>query len=134
MLTITTEFHFNAAHRLYRDDISPDKNRDIFGPCNKLHGHTYRMLVTVSGEVNENGMIVDFALLNEIVDEEITSRYEHEYLNDLEEYRNIPPTVENMIVHIFEILEKRLAEINVKPVSVTLYETPTSWATFQKDD
>ena len=134
MLTITKEFIFCAAHKLFRDDLPPEKNLEIYGQCCKLHGHTYRLQVTVSGNVGENGMILDFSFLKQIIKDEIIKRYDHVFLNDLEEYRDIPPTVENMIVHIFGVLEKRLAEINIIPVSATLYETPTSWATFTKDD
>ena len=133
MLTITKEFVFNAAHRLYRNDLSPEKNLETYGQCCKLHGHTYRLQVAVTGDVGENGMILDFGLLKRIVNDVIISRYEHVFLNDLEEYRDVPPTVENMLVHIFRVLEKRLNEINILVVSATLYETPTSWATINKD-
>ena len=128
-MTITREFVFNAAHRLSRDGLSPEKNREIFGECAKLHGHTYRLQVSVSGKINENGMIVDFSDLTRIVNEEIVNRYDHEYLNELEEFRNVPPTVENMIVRIFGALKERLLRMNLKLVSITLYETPESWAT-----
>lgn len=134
MLTITKEFVFHAAHRLCRHGLTPEKNREIFGKCAKLHGHTYRLQVSVTGKLNANGMIIDFSDLKRIVRDEIVNRYEHEYLNELEEFRNIPPTVENMINHMFGVLDRRLNQMDLNTVSMTLYETPTSWATISRED
>ena len=133
MLTITREFVFDAAHRLYRKDLPLEKNREIFGKCCKMHGHTYRLRVTVSGKVDANGMIIHFSELGRIVKELIINRYDHEVLNDLEEFRDQQPTAENMVRHIFRVVGKRLAQIDVTLISVTLYETPNAWATIAKD-
>ncbi len=81
MLTITREFRFDAAHRLSLNGLTDRENRDIFGPCSKLHGHTYRLRVTVSGRVHPNGMILDFTDLKQIVDEKIIARYDHAFLS-----------------------------------------------------
>ena len=133
MLTITKEFIFDAAHRLYRQDLSFQENREIFGKCCQFHGHTWRLRVTVSGSINANGLIMHFADLKRIVAETIIDRYDHKFINDLEEFRDRLPTAESMVRHIFNVLEQCLGEQDVELKSVTLYETPTSWATMAKD-
>lgn len=133
MLTISKEFVFDAAHKLYRNDLTPEENREIFGKCCKLHGHTYRLIVTVSGETGPNGMIIHFSELKKIVHDSVLSRYDHSLLNELEEYRDNLSTAENMVVHIFDVLETSLKPANVTVESVTLYETPTSRATKTRD-
>lgn len=134
MLTITKEFVFHAAHRLYSSSLSQEENSSIYGKCSKLHGHTYRLQVSVGGDLNEHGMIIDFHDLKEIVKETIIDRYEHSFLNDLEEYRERVPTVENMVHFIFSTLDDRLQKRQLSLTAVTLYETPTSWATLTSGD
>lgn len=133
MLTITKEFHFHAAHRLYRSDLSEAENQEIFGACSKIHGHTYRLLVTLSGAVDDNGMILHFQSLKRIVTGEILDRYDHSDLNTLDEYRNLPPTAETMAANIFRILDPALTQRRFRLEAVTVYETPTARATVSRD-
>ena len=133
MITITKEFSFDAAHRLCRPDFTESRNRDLYGKCCALHGHTYRLQVCVSGDIDAGGMILHFSDLKQLVKEKIITRYDHSFLNDLAEYRDCPTTAENMVRHIFTVLEPSLARKNVTLESVTLFETPTSWATFSKN-
>lgn len=133
MLTISKEFTFDAAHRLYRPDLNESQNRDLYGKCSTLHGHTYRLQVTISGEIDAGGMILHFSDLKQLVRDKIISRYDHALLNDLEEYRDFPTTAENMVRCIFDALQPDLYQANVVLESVKLYETPTSWATITKD-
>ena len=105
MLTITREFSFDSAHRLHLKELSEEKNLEIFGKCSRFHGHTYRLQITVTGPVQSTGMIINFTDLKQVVTEKIISRYDHICLNDLEEYRDQPPTAENMVRHIFKKLE-----------------------------
>ena len=128
MLTITKEFLFDAAHRLERKDLSPEENQKRYGKCSQFHGYTYRLRVSVSGPVGPDGMIMNFCALKKIVNETLISRYDHTFLNDMEEYRDIPVTAENMVMHMFRVLDPVLAEEQVHLEAVTLYETPTAWA------
>lgn len=133
MISITKEFTFDAAHRLYQKELSPEENQEIFGKCCKIHGHTYRLRITVSGPIDDSGMIIHFSLLKNIVRELVIDRYDHTMLNELDEYQKIPPTAEIMASHIFTLLNKRLASQQISLCSVVLYETPTSWATVTGD-
>ncbi len=74
-------------------------------------------------------MVIHFSELKKIVTREIIDRYDHNYLNDLKEYKRVQPTCENMADQIFDILEKCLAKMAITLVSVNLFETPSSFAT-----
>lgn len=132
MLTITKEFLFDAAHKLWRSALSDEENHALYGNCSRLHGHTYRLQVTVAGPVGADGMIMNFSQLKEIVNAHIIKRYDHTFLNDLAEYANVPVTAENMTRHIFDRLDPVLASHRITLHSIVLYETPTSWATLTR--
>jgi 6-pyruvoyltetrahydropterin/6-carboxytetrahydropterin synthase len=71
--TVTRSFSFEAAHQLPWHT----------GACRELHGHGYRLEVTVGGNLNDDGIVIDFADLRAIVEREVVARYDHRYLNDL---------------------------------------------------
>jgi len=133
MVTITKEFRFDAAHRLFLKDLTDQENLDLFGKCSKVHGHTYCLKVTISGKVEPNGMILNFTDLKQIVEDKIIARYDHSFLNELDEYKDLPTTAENMALYIFKELAPCLEEYRVTLARVQLYETPDSWATVTPD-
>ena len=104
--------HFNAAHRLYRKDWSDEKNREVFGLCSNpnYHGHNYYLEVKVSGEVDpETGYVIDLKILKNIIKEEVINKFDHHNLNeDTEEFRNLNPTAENIVMVIYDKIRKRL--------------------------
>ena len=70
MIYITRKEHFNAAHKLHRNDWSDDKNAEVFGKCANAnwHGHNYNLYVTVKGTPNhETGFVVDLQLLSTLI-------------------------------------------------------------------
>ena len=71
--TVTRTFTFEAAHQLPWHS----------GACRELHGHGYRLEVTVSGPLNDDGIVIDFADLRDVVAREVVARYDHKYLNDI---------------------------------------------------
>ena len=133
MISITKEFTFDAAHRLYLGDRTPEENHAIFGKCCKIHGHTYLFRITVTGPLDDTGMIIHFSQLKSIVRELVINRYDHVMLNEIEEFRDVPPTAEVMASHIYTRLKERLNTQGITVTSVVLYETPTSWATVTGD-
>ncbi|MBR2190189.1 MAG: 6-carboxytetrahydropterin synthase QueD [Eubacterium sp.] len=119
MLTVTKIFKFEAAHWLPFYD----------GACHNLHGHSYKLEVTVTGKINENvknpqcGMIIDFSVLKGIVEEKIIRRFDHSNLNDF--FSN--PTAENMVEYFAESINMALPT-NIVLVSIKLWETDSSYA------
>lgn len=88
------------------------------GQCRNLHGHSYRLEVAVEGQLNENGIVADFADLKAVVQREVVSTYDHSYLNDLMDN----PTAELIAADAW----KRLEAAGVALAWVRLWETPTS--------
>ena len=119
--TMVRKAHFNAAHRLHNKNWSDEKNKEIFGLCNSpnFHGHNYNMEVYVSGEVNpETGYLFDLKELKDMIKEEIEDRYDHKNLNiDVEDYKEIQPSTENIAYMIYTLLKKRIGpdyELRIK--------------------
>lgn len=107
--SVTCSFTFEAAHRL---PWHP-------GRCQHLHGHGYRLEVTVAGPISEQGIVVDFADVRTVVEREVVARYDHRYLNDL----MVNPTAELLAHDVW----KRLEAANLAVARVRLWETPDSW-------
>ncbi|MFQ5657287.1 MAG: 6-pyruvoyl tetrahydropterin synthase family protein [Candidatus Methylomirabilales bacterium] len=86
--------------------------------CGRLHGHTYKVEVTISGE-KTNGMVLDFAEMKRVV-REVLNQWDHRSWNDFLEY----PSVEN----ICETISRGLAERLAFPISVRVWEGAGKWA------
>lgn len=81
---ITCEFTFEASHCLRRDDWSDERNQDVFGNCTRLHGHSYRLLVSLRGPIDpETGMVRNFRDLKQGVRELVIDRLDHQHLENL---------------------------------------------------
>ena len=117
--------HFNAAHRLHNPNWSEEKNEAVFGKCNNkyFHGHNYELIVKVSGEPDPNtGYLYDMKLLSDLIKEHVADKFDHKNLNlDVEEFKDLNPTAENIVIVIYNILRKRIEpKLDLK---VTLFET-----------
>jgi len=133
MLSITKEFIFDAAHHLSLPHLSPEENRAVYGHCAMVHGHTYKLQVTLCGTCGADGMIMNFCTLKKLVREHILDRYDHSDLNTLPEYRELPPTAENMAQYIFQTLSSVLRSERYRLTRIQVYENATSWATVTAD-
>lgn len=124
-VTVCRKAHFNAAHRLCNPQWDNSRNEKTFGVCNNpnYHGHNYNLIVKVTGEVDpDTGYVIDMNILKEIIRENIISRYDHKNLNlDVEDFKNVNPTAENIAVAIWNILRKKIN--NKLDLGVVLYET-----------
>ncbi len=117
-------FTFDAAHRLERYE----------GACARLHGHTYRLEVTVKGEPDERGIVVDFLELKEAVHELFLEPFlDHRHLN---ETLPVNTTAENMAVWFFDRWEEVAASRwpGVRLERVVVWETPTAAAALSRAD
>ena len=132
-VAVSRKAHFNAAHRLYRQDWSFEKNNAVFGKCNnpKYHGHNYELIVTVQGEIDaETGYVIDMKVLSDLIKDEIEERFDHKNLNeDTEEFKSMNPTAENISVVIWQILREKISR--TLDLEVTLYETPRNFVTYK---
>lgn len=121
---VTRTVEFNAAHRLHNPDFSDDQNREIYGKCGNTHGHghNYELEITVSGIVDRaTGFLLDMKELKKILEQEITTRFDHKHLNfDVKELRDTIPSTEILAVIVWDILTDALQHYINK--EITLHE------------
>tara|TARA_Y100000813_G_scaffold169564_1_gene132098 strand:- start:352 stop:762 length:411 start_codon:yes stop_codon:yes gene_type:complete len=131
-VTVSRRAHFNAAHRLYRPQWSPEKNEAIFGKCNNphFHGHNYELIVSVTGEVDpETGYVVDVKILKDYIKSEVEDAFDHKNLNlEVPEFKEKNPTAENIAIVIYNKL-KLVLDPHLD-IEVTLYETPRNFVSY----
>ena len=112
--SLTRRVTFSAAHRYRRPDWSDEKNLEVFGSCSRpsYHGHNYACEVTVAGKIDpETGFVVDLGVLDTILREEITDRFDHRNINsDVPEFADgkLIPSGENLARFIYERVRERL--------------------------
>ena len=145
VIRVTKEFKFEMAHALWNYD----------GPCRIVHGHSYRLFVTLSGvplnewENPKNGMVIDFTDLKSIVKKEIVDIFDHAVVvsrrfdkEKLEMFVKMfgntvlvdyQPTCENLVSDFAERIASLMPE-GAKLHSLKLYETATSYAEWYADD
>jgi len=127
MIFITRKERFNAAHRLFREDFSDEKNLEIFGKCSNpnWHGHNYDLYVTVCGPVNpETGLLMNIKILSNLINKYVIERIDHKNVNVEVDFMNGKfASTENLAIAIWEQLAGPLQEYNVKLYSIKLYET-----------
>ena len=143
MVRITKEFKFEMAHALHGYD----------GLCKNIHGHSYKLCVTVKGEVKndsgnpKDGMVLDFDVLKSIVKPEIINKYDHSLvLNansphseiDLSAFEKVfflpyQPTSENLVTDFALKIKSKLPQ-GIELYKVILSETATSFAEWNSQD
>lgn len=132
-ITVSRKAHFNAAHRLYRKDWSMEKNQELFGKCNNpnFHGHNYELIVSVTGEVDqETGYVIDTKILSNLIKEHIEEAFDHKNLNeDVPEFKDLNPTAEHIAYVIWNKL--RVLIDSKMDLEITLYETPRNFVTYK---
>lgn len=123
MYSVTKTFEFEAAHHL----------PNYGGKCHNLHGHSYKLEVTIEGEkLDEQGMLVDFSRLKNIVNKYVVGQFDHSNLND-----TFPvPTAEIMCEQFYFFIGRHLKDFGRKPSSlslkkVRLWETSSSYAEYR---
>jgi 6-pyruvoyltetrahydropterin/6-carboxytetrahydropterin synthase len=118
-VVLTRRYRISAMHSLENIDLTPEQNREIFGPCYRLHGHDYKIDVSVSGKQNKkSGMVVDRSELDHIVSESLVKPFDKKNLNHA--FRNT--SGEALSLEFFEILNHALPE-HIQLVGITVIET-----------
>jgi 6-pyruvoyltetrahydropterin/6-carboxytetrahydropterin synthase len=118
MYTVRVEDGFAAAHFLTR----------YHGKCERLHGHNYKVLVTVSGaELDGGGMLVDFGILKASL-RKITGELDHSSLNDHPAFSDGCPSAERIARFVWEKMQKDMPQVTFSLVEV--FETDRNRATY----
>lgn len=132
MVYLTRKEHFNAAHKLRRDDWSDEKNAEVFGKCaNKnWHGHNYDLFVTVKGEPSpETGFIMNAKELSKVIREKVVDKLDHMNLDlDVPFLKGKFTSTENLVKEIWNQLEPHIHGCRLH--CVKLQETDTIWCEY----
>jgi 6-pyruvoyltetrahydropterin/6-carboxytetrahydropterin synthase len=113
---LTRRYMFSASHRLHSEEMSAEKNREVYGKCNNPygHGHNYSVEITVSGPIDgQTGMVCNLVDLDELVREQMVERYDHQNLNCLAEFAGQVPTTENLCISIFDLLKHKIVKLGL---------------------
>jgi 6-pyruvoyltetrahydropterin/6-carboxytetrahydropterin synthase len=120
---------FSASHRYWLPNLSEAENFDRFGACvrEKGHGHNYVLYVSMLGDLDEYGMVLNLSDVKHVIKKEVTSQLDFSFLNDAwVEFQQTLPTTENIARVIWHKLESHLPIVNIR-----LYEHPELWADYQ---
>ena len=136
MVYVSRKEHFNAAHKLYNPNWSPEKNVQVFGPCanEHWHGHNFELIVTVKGTPDpDTGFVVDLKKLSVMIRTQVIDKLDHKNLNlDVEFMQGKLASCENLIIEIWKILSEHLPAITErgKLHHLRLYETPRNYVDY----
>jgi 6-pyruvoyltetrahydropterin/6-carboxytetrahydropterin synthase len=121
-LKVVTEFA--SAHTL----------RDYPGACSRMHGHNWKVeLEAVASSLDEVGMGIDFKAMKQAANE-VGDQLDHRYLNDLEPFKQINPTAENIAAYMFREISERLNSKTIKVTAVTLWETERACVRYTEEN
>ena len=116
MFELMIEETFDAAHAL----------RGYEGPCENLHGHTWKVQLFVKGEkLNKIGLLADFKVLKKEL-KTVLDKFDHKLLNDVKPFDAENPSSENLAKYIYKSMKKNLKAT----AKVTVWESPTTCATY----
>ena len=134
MMYLTRRFAFSSCHRLESPDLDPAANACVYGPCTNLHGHNYRLDVTVRGTVDpKTGFFCNVMELAGIVEELVVKQADHRFLNEVPIFAGMIITMENLATRIWTVIEPRLAAKGMELYEVRVYETEDHGAILRKD-
>lgn len=123
MYTLTIEVGFSAAHQL----------RGYKGKCEHMHGHNWRVLVTVTADrLNEIDIAIDFHDLKKLANEVILP-LDHSFLNEIFPFTEKNPSSENVAKWIYDSMKKKINYDYIRVAEVSVWESDTASATYYED-
>jgi 6-pyruvoyltetrahydropterin/6-carboxytetrahydropterin synthase len=126
---INRRAQFSASHRYWLPELTDAENQEQFGRCACApgHGHNYVLYVSMEGELDQYGMVLNLSDVKQIIKREITSQLDFSYLNQVwQDFQQTLPTTEN----IARVIWHRLAP-HLPVVRIQLYEHPELWADYE---
>lgn len=131
---VTRRERFNAAHKLWNDAWSEEKNKEMFGKCANVnwHGHNYELHVTVKGVPHpDTGYCMDLKVLSDILKEKVVEPLDHKNLNlDVPFMKGKMASTEVLIIAIWDEVEAAINATGCKLHHIRLYETENNYADY----
>ncbi|HEY2460011.1 MAG TPA: 6-carboxytetrahydropterin synthase QueD [Candidatus Acidoferrum sp.] len=125
MFRVSVEETFSAGHAL----------RGYRGKCENPHGHNYRVQVTLDGpKLDSVGLLVDFTQLKHVI-REIVAGLDHQFMNDLEAFRTVNPSAENLAKYFYDQVTSRVKDLppGAHITDVIVWETDTTSAQYRPE-
>lgn len=134
VIRLTTSYDICASHQLARSDWSDEQNARAFGHCSRLHGHQYKLEITLIGDLpDDTGMLVNGYEVDRIVGKKIISKLDHRHLNaDVDFFKEHLPTAEWIAVWVYGELQNAFPS-RCRVEKVRIYETPSLYAEYGAD-
>ncbi|MDX1977726.1 MAG: 6-carboxytetrahydropterin synthase [Pseudanabaenaceae cyanobacterium bins.68] len=126
---ITRRAAFSASHRYWLPELTEAENREQFGACANFpgHGHNYVLYVSMVGELDANGMVLNLSQIKHLINREVVADLNFSFLNQAwPEFGQTLPTTENLARVIWHKLAPHLPLVNIQ-----LFEHPELWADYQ---
>ena len=127
MIFLTRRERFSAAHRMFRPDLSDEKNMEVFGKCSNpnWHGHNYDLYVTVKGELSEgHGYVMNISTLKQIIVDKIIRKIDHKNINfEVDFMEGKIATTENLAIAIWNELKPDVEKEGARLHCVRIEET-----------
>lgn len=131
---ITRRERFNAAHRLFRSELTDEENFNMYGKCShpNWHGHNFELFVTVKGEVdNQIGYVTNLTNISRIIRELVIDKLDHKNINiDVDFMSGKIASTENLAISIWEVLKKPIEQLNVKLHCIKIQETENNFVEY----
>jgi len=131
---ITRRENFNAAHKLWQENWSAEKNLEVFGKCSNKnwHGHNFTLYVTVKGVPNpDTGFVINLKDLSEIIKRDVIEQLDHKNLNlDVPFLQGLLASTENVVIKIWERIELPITEFGGELVKIKLVETENNYVEY----
>jgi len=131
---ITRRETFNAAHKLWREEWSPEKNFEVFGKCSNhnWHGHNFQLFVTVKGIPNEEtGFVINLKTLSKILKEKVIEEIDHKNLNlDVPFLKGIMASTENIAIAIWDLIEEDVRQNGGELAHIRIIETENNFVDY----
>lgn len=131
---ITRRETFNAAHKLWREEWSEEKNFEVFGRCSNKnwHGHNFTIYVTVKGiPSEETGFVINLKDLSEIIKQEVVEPLDHKNLNlDVPFLKGMLVSTENIVIQIWDRMKGPIEQAGGELVKIKLVETENNFVEY----
>jgi 6-pyruvoyltetrahydropterin/6-carboxytetrahydropterin synthase len=131
MIFFTRRERFSAAHRMFRQDWTDEKNFEVFGKCSNpnWHGHNYVLWVTVKGEISDaHGFVMNINILKKIIQEKIIEKIDHRNINtDVDFMKGKIATTENLAMAIWDELKPVIEQAGAGLHCIKIEETENNF-------
>jgi len=131
---ITRRERFNAAHRLFRSELTDEENFNMYGKCShpNWHGHNFELFVTVKGEVDQQiGYVTNLTNISKIIRELVIDKLDHKNINlDVDFMHGKIASTENLAISIWEVLKKPIEQLNVELHCIKIQETENNYVEY----